>query len=106
MGNLAVRKNTIIPRGCAFSTNRLMPHVTPILLEKKLIIEISTPPLEVLPSLQRHAATIKAGGIETVEQFLEMDFVEVARLTGLKTKHVISLQNRVFNEFSTPSQSG
>ncbi len=106
MKNLHKNDRHIIPKGTVFHASLLTPSAVKILLHKGLLTQVSMPPLQILPVLSRHVEKLQAAGIETIEQFLEANFVDLALEADMKPKHVLSLQNKVMSEFSTPQPHG
>ena len=56
----------------------IKPKVIAVLLEKKRIVEIQTPPLRVLPGWKDRAAVLEPLGIEDVSQLVDANLEEVA----------------------------
>jgi hypothetical protein len=86
--------NPQIRRGEIFPGSRLKSAAIPILVEREAISEVSAPPLTILPGWTRRAEKLAAKGIITLDQFIETDSSEIAKVFKAATADTIDTWKR------------
>ena len=89
--------------GSIVSESDFKPGVAEILVQKRALAPVHTPPLSELPGWGRRSKVIGPLGIITVSQFLDADDEQVARLFKYKAS-TIQKWKREAQEWITASQ--
>jgi len=97
--------NPPIRRGDIFPGARLKPAAIPILVDREAISAVSAPPLAILPGWTRRAEKIAAKGIITLDQFIETDSAEIAKVFKAADADTIDTWKReALNLLRTPEE--
>ncbi len=72
------RDGTVIPEGTMSELKKVSGNALEILLDRDVITEVQTPPLEILPGWEERAVQLKEVGIETIGDLVTADIENVA----------------------------
>ena len=86
MERLSGEDGTVYEMDIVSPLKGIRPKVIAVLLEKKRIVEIKTPPLRVLPGWEDRAKVLEPLGIEDVSQLVDADLDEVAEELDVPVK--------------------
>ncbi len=82
------RDGTVIPKDTVSELNRVSGSALEILLDREVITEVQTPPLEILPGWEERAIELKEVGIETIGDLVTANIESVAEELDVPTEGV------------------
>ena len=98
--------NPPIRRGDIFPGARLKPAAIPILIEREAISAVSAPPLSILPGWKRRAEKLEAKGIIGLDDFIEGDSAELAKIfRNTETETIDTWKREALDLLRTPEKS-
>lgn len=89
-----------------FDGARLQAKSIPVLVDKGAIAPVSAPPLAELPGWKIRGAKCKKIGIETVDEFMEVDIEKAAELLKVKPQMISAWKYEIINWLSVPKPKG
>ena len=95
-----------IDQGVVFDQSRLQAKSIPILEERGAIAIVSTPPLAEFPGWKIRGAKFAKLGIETVDQFMEVDIEQTAKSLKVKPQIISAWRYEIVGWLSAPKPKG
>jgi len=83
LDNLEWESGRALTAGVVDKLEGMTDRLKKILLKRGLISEVQAPPLKVLPGWESRAEMLEPVGIETVDDLLEANLVEVSEALGV-----------------------